>query len=210
MYNVGFASDLDDPDAVPTATGTMDKIVKIRVLLSLLGLGEIARGGDKRKATSTTTTTNGGDDNGQFDNAEQEGEDTPQDIIWDTLSNAQTNKFNGTKQDEWVRIIAGIVKSKMYLLDPTTKVDFFSEKQIKKTSHSILKDVTNAAKKAQALKFEMEIKGLVTIEDYIPEYLPMKYRLLSPSDLKSVLTKRNHDDEEEEGSKRYDSFMPTG
>ena len=52
LYNVRVASNLDDPDAVPTAIGTMDKIVEICVLLSLLGSGEIARGGNKRKATS--------------------------------------------------------------------------------------------------------------------------------------------------------------
>ena len=164
------------------AGAKMDKIAKLRVLISLLGL-------DKSTIQSVVEQQQQRKEEEDFVEAEdtdmETNDDSSDDIIWTILQNAQ----KAADDEEWTRVIAGIVQGKMY----AKPVEGDQQKTNNEFQPSRGEEIDNLFCESNGKIIKDTLKTWRTHEDGnntidgIPFYAPMKYHLLDPSVLRQRL-----------------------
>lgn len=105
---LAFLKDVNASAFDPNTSAKMDKIVKLRILISLAGLEGGTRlsvaAAHQREGTSSLKTTHDTADNDSSSSSDE-------DIIWEILKNAQQAPED---IESWTRMVAGIIQGKMY------------------------------------------------------------------------------------------------
>jgi hypothetical protein len=174
------------------------KPIKLRALMSVMGLDN----DDDASANNNTNDnlTKGGKEDGRKTDV----------IVWRLLSRA----INEDKE-MWVQVIAGIIRSIMFQRSRRRKFankndgnctneDTESKRQLRKITNGILKGVEEACQRADSRfedarenfyhvegrkqqETEAKLSTLLIGADIDPSYVPLRYSLLSPSVLRSIL-----------------------
>ena len=183
-----FLKDVNQNAFDPNTSAKMDKIVKLRILISLLGLE-----GSTRLSVAAAHPREGALSLKTKDDSIADGDSSTssEDIIWEILKNAQQAPED---IESWTRMVAGIVQGKMY-----AKLDRDGDDQqqannafvpsrgdeieslLCKNNEKIIQDTLDS----WAATTTSGEKSKVT--DEIAFFAPIRYHLLDPPILRDIM-----------------------